>query len=432
MRFGKPHFTGLIVAALIGCSATETSENTPYSVPGLPLDEAVALPELWGHAPVQLDVLLSASTTQVSVDGVPVQALVTGADQRAAVPESDLKGAFVVSLYDALLDKAERSKSVAEMSADGVFRGRLLMQLDKTLSPKLMRQLMYTAGQAQFGEMRLLGEDPSTQELSAKSVLLPVIGPPQTPESFEQNPEEMFGPQLSVRLGTSGFSLFAGGHTVDAFGAGASKTKMTLTCAEPCAGLDSYPWDELAEVLSGFRAQFPAECSPAGRLWKEGAPVSGEERAEGGPPPNASAAKPSGERALVEALLGEHMTPPDYGYLPSSCVLAIDLNGRLDLPWWWWLRLTGGYTVGAIASDPGSAKPDLFPYWVLFSGPLEGELEEVVAYRYVPTCQDTDCVAVAPLIQRDPRVPHVVSEDRVPDTEEVFDELSGSQSELPE
>ena len=142
MRLPNQQFVVLIFcgAALVGCGTTETSENTAHSVPDLPLDDAVALPELRGGAPVQLDVLISASTRQVSVDGVPVQALVPGTDQRAEVPEHDLKGAFVVSLYDALLDKADLTGASASSP------GRVLMQLDKALSPRLMRQLMYTAG----------------------------------------------------------------------------------------------------------------------------------------------------------------------------------------------------------------------------------------------------------------------------------------------
>jgi hypothetical protein len=171
-------------------------------------------------------------------------------------------------------------------------------------------------------------------------------------------------------------------------------------------------------------------------VWKARAPVADQEQAGGVAQPNASEPTSSAEGSLVEASPDEHLTPPDYGYFPASCVLAIDLNGRLDLPWWWWLRLTGGYTIGAVPSDPVTAKPDLFPYWVLFSGSSEGEEEgeeeDVVAYRYVATCQDTDCLSVAPLIQRDPRVPYAAIGDLVPDTVEVSDDLDRLPGSQPE
>jgi len=328
----------------------------------LPLDTTVNLPSLQSGEPVSLDVLLSASTTQISVDGVAVQPLISEDDGRILLPASALNGQLITALFDELSAKADQAKALAETRDDVVFSGRLLLQIDASHPPHLVRQLMFTAGQAQFGKMRFLGQDPESTALFVQPIELPVIGPPLDGELSEHDQKKMFGPQMMVRLGQGGVSLFAGGHAVEAFGPSGSETEVTLPCEGPCTDLDAYPWATVADVLKGFRAQFPADCSP-----------------------------PVGE--ATRASTGEGSERLDLAYLAPSCALGIDMNGRQDLPWAWWLRLKQGEL--AAATEP-------FPYWVLFTGGADGFGQDAVADRYVPTCQDAACSAVDLVLQRDP------------------------------
>ena len=101
---------------------------------------------------------------KITVDGVDVLPLTMNADpetgkEQIAIPEDQLKGQMITLLYDRLLEKAEQSKALAEATGNSDefgFKGRILLQCDKTLPFEVVRQVMYTAGQAQFGEFRFV------------------------------------------------------------------------------------------------------------------------------------------------------------------------------------------------------------------------------------------------------------------------------------
>jgi biopolymer transport protein ExbD len=112
----------------------------------------------------ELAVNLIVTKTQVIVDGVPVLDLTRVPDDEnpgqelIAVPEDEKKGQMITRLYDRLLEKAEQSKALGEVSGSSEFefKGRILLQCDKTLPFSVIREAMYTAGQAQFGEFRFI------------------------------------------------------------------------------------------------------------------------------------------------------------------------------------------------------------------------------------------------------------------------------------
>lgn len=112
----------------------------------------------------QLAVNLVVTKSLVVVDGVEVLKLTEIADEEnpgdmtVAVPEDEKKGQLITRLYDRLLEKAEDAKQLAEMtgSEDHEFKGRILLQCDKDLPFSVIREVMYTAGQAQFSEFRFV------------------------------------------------------------------------------------------------------------------------------------------------------------------------------------------------------------------------------------------------------------------------------------
>ena len=112
----------------------------------------------------QLAVNLVVTRSMVVVDGVEVLRLTEEADEEnpgdmvIAVPEDEKKGQLITRLYDRLLEKAEDAKQLAEMtgSEDHEFKGRVLLQCDKNLPFSVIREVMYTAGQAQFSEFRFV------------------------------------------------------------------------------------------------------------------------------------------------------------------------------------------------------------------------------------------------------------------------------------
>ena len=127
-------------------------------------DDSLELPVSTAKKIPESVVNLVVSKKQVVVNGVPLVALTKIPDEEnpgrelIAVPEDEKKGQMITRLYDRLLEEAERSKAIAEQSGqeDHAFKGRILLQCDKTLPFSVIREVMYTAGQAQFGEFKFV------------------------------------------------------------------------------------------------------------------------------------------------------------------------------------------------------------------------------------------------------------------------------------
>lgn len=107
---------------------------------------------------------LVVSKKQIVVDGVYVLDVVEVPDEEApgqttlSVAEDEKRGQVITKLYDRLLEKAEAAKRLGEQakSEEHAFKGRILLQCDRTLPFSLLREVMYTAGQAQFGEFKFV------------------------------------------------------------------------------------------------------------------------------------------------------------------------------------------------------------------------------------------------------------------------------------
>jgi len=121
----------------------------------LPLSSALKAPKTAVNVVV--------SRVDVIVDGVKVMDLESTTDEvtgqaTVMVPEGELKGQLITTLYEKLLDKAEQAKDIGARAGGGEFdfKGQVLMQCDKRLPFSVIRQVMYTAGQAQFSEFRFV------------------------------------------------------------------------------------------------------------------------------------------------------------------------------------------------------------------------------------------------------------------------------------
>lgn len=112
----------------------------------------------------ELSVNLVVAKNMLVVDGAEVLRLTRQPDTEnpgldtIAVPEEEKKGQLITRLYDRLLEKAEDAKQIASVtgSADHEFKGRILLQVDKEMPFSVLREVMYTAGQAQFSEFKFV------------------------------------------------------------------------------------------------------------------------------------------------------------------------------------------------------------------------------------------------------------------------------------
>jgi hypothetical protein len=126
-------------------------------------NEDLQIPASSALKEVKASVSLVVTSRQILVDGDPVIKL----EQRQAesgalvseVSEDDKKGELITELYEKLLEKAEEAKEIqnaAKGLAEAQFEGKILLQCDRRLPFSLIRQVMYTAGQAQFSKFQFV------------------------------------------------------------------------------------------------------------------------------------------------------------------------------------------------------------------------------------------------------------------------------------
>ena len=72
--------------------------------------------------------------------------------------DEDRNGQLLEPVLEELSKKADTAKDIANRSSSDAhaFKGRILVQCDKKLPFEVLRQVMYTAGQAQFSEFKFV------------------------------------------------------------------------------------------------------------------------------------------------------------------------------------------------------------------------------------------------------------------------------------
>jgi biopolymer transport protein ExbD len=146
----------IILVFLLKSYATSDVSVAPSESLVLPFSSALKAPEMAVNLVVEKGKLV--------VDGVVVMDLTTKPDEDnpgqelVSVPDDELQGQLVGKLYDRLREKADASKALAAQSGNAKheFKGRILLQVDKDMPFSVLRTIMYTAGQAEFGEFRFI------------------------------------------------------------------------------------------------------------------------------------------------------------------------------------------------------------------------------------------------------------------------------------
>ena len=146
----------IILVFLLKSYSTQDISVAPSEDLELPVSTVDKAPEM--------AVNLVVTKSRIVVDGVQVLSLTTAPDpdnpgqERVIVPEDEKRGQLINTLHEALLDKAESAKNLGTQSGsdEHAFKGRLLIQCDKKLPFSILREVMYTAGQAQFSEFKFV------------------------------------------------------------------------------------------------------------------------------------------------------------------------------------------------------------------------------------------------------------------------------------
>jgi hypothetical protein len=140
----------IILVFLLKSYSTEDISVAASEDLKIPVSSAVKAPKLAVNVVV--------SRKDIVVDGDWVVNLVPGEDDALEVPEEEKRGQLIAKLFDVLLEKAETAKDLGVRTGNSEyeFKGEVLLQCDKRLPFSVIREVMFTAGQAQFGNFRFV------------------------------------------------------------------------------------------------------------------------------------------------------------------------------------------------------------------------------------------------------------------------------------
>ncbi len=133
----------IILVFLLKSYSTEDIQIAPSEDLRLPVSSSSKAPELAVNAVV--------SQSGILVDGVKVVDVSGG-----QVGDEYKRGTLISPLFDTLKEKADEAKAIAESRQTISFSGRILLQCDRNIPFSLVREVMYTAGQAQFAEFKFV------------------------------------------------------------------------------------------------------------------------------------------------------------------------------------------------------------------------------------------------------------------------------------
>lgn len=133
----------IILVFLLKSYSTEDIQIAPSDDLRLPVSSASKPPELAVNTVI--------TKVGILVDGVSVVDVAGG-----VVGDEYKRGTLISPLFDILKEKADEAKAIAESRNTIDFTGRLLLQCDRDIPFSLVREVMYTAGQAQFAEFKFV------------------------------------------------------------------------------------------------------------------------------------------------------------------------------------------------------------------------------------------------------------------------------------
>ena len=212
-------------------------------------EECVALDE------VRRDQPLSYAVVQVTPDGIRVSGHPVVDLDEGHVDDGLKRGTMISPLYDtlqALADSAKASAATHSCPSDqfpGSFSGKLLLAVDARVPFSTLREVMYTCGQAQFGEFYFLVDDP------------------ETGEQVEWTAGRRGGfPPLMLTIAINGAGFVVAGNDDVVLPPEETRDwntprQPTLPCTGGCGSVEDYDWTGLQRILVQLKERHPAEAN---------------------------------------------------------------------------------------------------------------------------------------------------------------------------
>ena len=251
-----------LCAGLLGLGISSASLAQVASSVTLPKSTAEEPPALRVHLVVSVDDILVDGVSVLSLEQIPLE----DGGTELGVPDDEKRGQMITRLYDRLLDKMEQEKflydaqetlAVLTQRKDVVHQGELLLSIDQDAPFRVVREVMYTAGQAQWGTFLLVTHNPWLDDTRTIEISLPAIGPPRPFDAEEVPPLN-----LSIAVTDRGLDVMGADAVLEPDGAldwGAEEPQPMVPClsGEVCTGLDDYDWAELSRLLGQVKDEYP-------------------------------------------------------------------------------------------------------------------------------------------------------------------------------
>jgi biopolymer transport protein ExbD len=138
-------FTMLLIFLLINFSAATYTSMKTSGYLDFPKSSSDKKP---------IDILtVVADKYSIIIDGQVVAIHKNGVVDADSLDES---GYEIIPLFDALVRYSERTRFIAEKNKTLKSEGKIILQMDKDLPFSFLRQIMYTAGQAEYNEFKFV------------------------------------------------------------------------------------------------------------------------------------------------------------------------------------------------------------------------------------------------------------------------------------
>ena len=124
--------------------------SSPVSVP----DPSVHLPDSSAQLVPEEAAVVMITTSKIVVGDEAVAEVVDGTHVDANDKRDGEKGYFITPLYDAMVTMADNEKKIAQYNPAHSFKGISILICDKRIPFRLLSEVMYTAGQAEYGNFK--------------------------------------------------------------------------------------------------------------------------------------------------------------------------------------------------------------------------------------------------------------------------------------
>ena len=230
---------------------------------------ALTLPDSTAEEALAPRVTVTIKKDRILADGVAVLDLELRDEDGLpvlAVPDDVKRGQLITRLYDRLLEKYEQERALEDVrrtmavltQRDDLHNlGELLLSVDRDVPFSVLREVLYTAGQARFGSFHFVTRNPWEGALRTIESSLPAIGPPRS--SYEEERSPLL---LSLILSDRGISVLGADAVLYPDGrpdTGAGEPSPTVGCKSggTCTGIDDYDWEELSRLLGLIKDEYP-------------------------------------------------------------------------------------------------------------------------------------------------------------------------------